>query len=94
MDIYAIQNDDKLLHVYDARLIRILSDVFRVPYRVFTPQNGEFGSKQPDGNWNGIIGMVLRSEIDVAVGGISLGEFYPVNFSYPHFFHGLYIYDR
>nr|CAD7416598.1 unnamed protein product [Timema cristinae] len=30
-----------------------------------------WGSKQPDGSWNGLIGMLLRREIDAAVTGLS-----------------------
>ena len=87
-DTYSILQDERKIHVKDAVFIRILSKVFHVPYKVLIPSDGEWGRKLPDGNWTGLIGMVHRSEADLAVGGITLTHerFQALNFSYPYLF--------
>ena len=80
--------DHNATHVYDAPLIRLISAALRVFYTVQTPTDEEFGAKLADGNWTGIIGMLKRSEVDLAVGGIDLTDDRreAVAFSYPHLF--------
>ena len=41
LDVYSILQDDKILHVWDAVLIRLLSQVFQVPYKVLVHADGE-----------------------------------------------------
>lgn len=88
LDLYSILNDGKTVHVYDAKLIRLLSEIFRVPYKVSIPSDGEFGVKLSNGSWSGMMGMVIRSEADLAVGGLRIWEesYDAVNFSYPYLF--------
>lgn len=87
-ELYSVLKKGELLHVWDAVLIRLLSEVFRVPYQVLIPPDEEWGKMLPDGNWTGLIGMVKRSEADLAVGGIALLDkrFHAVTFSYPYLF--------
>ena len=86
--VYSIFENGKFIYVWDAILIRILSQVFRVPYKILLPPDGEWGKKLPDGNWTGLIGMVERSEVDLAVGGILITEerLQAVSYSYPNLF--------
>ena len=85
IETYALPQDGKVIYVWDAPLIRVLTQVLRVPYKVFIPPDSEWGRLLPDGNWTGIIGMVKRSEVDMGVGAIDLDErrFKAVDFSYP-----------
>ena len=86
LDVYSIHQDDKILHVWDAVLIRLLSQVFQVPYKILIPADGEWGKKPPSGNWTGLIGMIRRSEADLAVGGLTLTmkRLQAVDFNYPY----------
>ena len=88
LDVYSILEGNQVLYVYDAALIRLLSQLFRVPYKIRIPSDGGFGKMLPDGNWSGMIGMVKRSEVDLAVGGIPLHSktFEAVRTSYPYLF--------
>ncbi|KAG1666943.1 putative glutamate receptor [Nymphon striatum] len=40
-------------------------------YDILHVQNGKWGSLLPDGSWNGMIGMLERKEVDIAVSGLS-----------------------
>ena len=86
LDAYSIHQDGKILHVWDAVFIRVLSKVFQVPYKILIPADGEWGKKPPDGNWTGLIGMIHRSQADLAVGGIALTteRLQAADFSYPY----------
>lgn len=61
---------------------------FDFPFKIFIPPDDEYGISFPDGNWTGLIGMVGRAEVDMAVGSVTLVEdrFQAVNFSYPYLF--------
>lgn len=50
------------------------------------PSDGEYGVKLANGSWAGIMGLVIRSEVDLTVGGMPLFEEYcdAVNVSYPY----------
>ena len=88
LDIIFVLEGNKALHVYDAAIIRHLSQLFRAPYKILTPSDGGWGKMLPDGNWSGMVGMVKRSEVDLAVGGIPLDSelFQAVRTSYPYLF--------
>lgn len=88
LEPYAILNDDNIVHVWDAELVRIFSQYFNVPYKLLITSDGEVGTMLSDGNWTGVIGMVQRSEADLAVGGVILFEKgnQAVKFSYPYLF--------
>lgn len=49
-DLNSIQNDGKTIHVCYAELIRLLSQVFRLPYKIFLLSDDEYGAKLPYGN--------------------------------------------
>lgn len=84
---YAITNrDGKTLYVEEAELIRLVAESLRIPYEVIIPEDEAYGIKLPDGNWTGMIGMLERSEVDLALGYIEINEELPpgVNYIYPH----------
>lgn len=88
LPINSILQNNEIIYVWDSLLIRLLSKYFQIPYNIIIPPDGEWGKKLPDGNWTGLIGMVSRSEVDFAVGGLSLtyDRFQVVNFSYPYLY--------
>ncbi|XP_053632781.2 probable glutamate receptor [Cherax quadricarinatus] len=43
-------------------------------YTNVRPPDGVWGSKQDDGSWNGMVGMVMREEVSIGVGPFILSE--------------------
>lgn len=86
-DLYSIQNEGKIVYVEGAPLIRLLSEIFRVPYEIHLVTHGQTGVKLTNGSWTGMTGMVQRSEVDLATGGVLTYErFQAINVSYPYGF--------
>ena len=83
---YAIMNNGDVIYVEDAELIRIISQVFQASHKIILSPHNTPGMKLHDGNWTGLLGIIERSEADLAVGGIALTEerFENFNFSYPY----------
>ncbi|XP_064109541.1 glutamate receptor ionotropic, kainate 2-like [Macrobrachium nipponense] len=50
------------------RLLRILATNVNFTYRLVQPPDGSWGILFPNGTWNGIIGMILKKEVDLALG--------------------------
>lgn len=88
LDVYSITSEGKTIYVKGAYLIRLLSAVFRVPFKILVPPDKAYGVRLPDGNWTGMLGMVKRAEVDLASDIIALTEerFLAFNFSYPYSF--------
>ena len=38
------------------------------------PPDGKWGSKNEDGSWNGMVGMLHRGEVDMALGPFGVTE--------------------
>ncbi|KAG1666947.1 putative glutamate receptor [Nymphon striatum] len=55
----------------DVRIINGFSSALNFSYDILHVQNGKWGSLLPDGSWNGMIGMLERKEVDIAVSGLS-----------------------
>ncbi|XP_076349541.1 glutamate receptor ionotropic, delta-1-like isoform X2 [Tachypleus tridentatus] len=68
-----------------ANLLDILSTSLSFEYKVFIPPDRKWGRNMPNGSWNGMIGMLERKEVDVALGpfSITFGRNKVVSFSYP-----------
>nr|XP_045589592.1 glutamate receptor ionotropic, kainate 4-like [Procambarus clarkii] len=54
-------------------LVSYLATALNFSYMYLRPPDGSWGIKRVDGTWSGMMGMVIRQEVDVAVGlfGIS-----------------------
>ncbi|XP_064095161.1 glutamate receptor ionotropic, delta-1-like [Macrobrachium nipponense] len=54
-------------------------------YSIAQPPDGSFGSLLPNGSWNGMVGMVIRKEVDLALGpfAITYDRSVAVDFSFP-----------
>jgi ABC-type amino acid transport substrate-binding protein len=70
---------------YCVELAERLSQVVNFTYELRLVKDNKFGSKDANGNWNGIIGELVRHEADLAVAGltISLVRERAVEFSMP-----------
>jgi len=43
-----------------ADLAALLADKLQVSYRLRPVRDGKYGAKMPDGNWNGMVGELMR----------------------------------
>nr|XP_045604121.1 probable glutamate receptor [Procambarus clarkii] len=50
------------------QLMMYLAKALNFSYRSVRPSDGVFGTKLDNGSWSGLMGMVLREEVDLAVG--------------------------
>ena len=84
---WAITNKHgEVFYVEEAELMRLISAGFRVPYEIKVPESGMYGEKLADGNYTGVLGLVHRSEVDLALGhmGITKERLHDFNVCYPH----------
>nr|CAD2164200.1 unnamed protein product [Meloidogyne enterolobii] len=43
-------------------------------FEIFISRNNQYGARQPDGSWDGIIGHLLRGEADVSVASLTINQ--------------------
>ena len=53
-------------------LIGIVSEAMNFTIDYYTPPDGRFGGRDPDGSWNGMVGMLVRKEVDVLCGPLAV----------------------
>ncbi|GBM27377.1 putative glutamate receptor [Araneus ventricosus] len=80
--------DGKILPLrgIEVRLLNLLSQCMHFKYDLVIPQDREFGRTLDDGQWTGMIGLVVREEADFAMNMIALTGVRRevLNFSYPY----------
>ncbi|KAG7153933.1 Glutamate receptor-like 67, partial [Homarus americanus] len=66
-------------------MVDYLAQGLNFTYKYVQPADGTFGSKQNDGSWSGMVGMVARGEADIALGpfGITESRTEVVDFTWP-----------
>ncbi|XP_061189524.1 probable glutamate receptor [Saccostrea echinata] len=69
-------------------IIRILCNKLNFTYRVIPPEDGQWGILMEDGNWTGMIGMLHRREVDIAMVPLTVQEDRKkvVDFTIPFFY--------
>ncbi|XP_071540830.1 uncharacterized protein [Panulirus ornatus] len=55
-----------------AQLLALLASNSNFTYTFVRSLDGQWGTKKADGSWTGMVGMVLRKEVDLGVGPFSL----------------------
>ena len=65
-----------------------LQQVLNFTSHIITSVDGKWGAKESDGNWNGMIGMVLRGEADVIVADLTLSMDRASYVDFSHSLHG------
>ncbi|BHF84786.1 hypothetical protein SprV_0902793800 [Sparganum proliferum] len=53
-------------------LLQLLQEQLQFGFELVTPVDGEYGRKLPNGSWTGLIGLVVRGEVEFAVGPITI----------------------
>ena len=43
----------------------IFQQILNYTYDLTKPPDGQWGAIQPDGSWSGLVGMLIRQEIDM-----------------------------
>ena len=76
--LFEVQKDEDGVLVIngglDAEYIKTLSTSLRFKLDVVLTADGEWGRELSNGSWTGLVGMVLRNESDIALGGIAVTE--------------------
>lgn len=85
---YAFYTLNETRYLHDTLLISTFCERLASKCKVITTPNGQFGSRSPDGNWTGMMGMLQRKEADIAIGKLffaydrtEVAELYPYQFS-------------
>lgn len=70
----------------EANFLDLVTTGLKVPYDLYVPKDGVWGTPDKNGNWSGIMGMVQREEVDMAVGSLFISEqrMSVADFSYPY----------
>lgn len=68
------------------RLVGLYSKALGFSYEVVPGMDGEFGRQLPNGSFTGLIGMLEREEVDIALSDIGISEvrMKVVGFTYPY----------
>ncbi|XP_068224163.1 glutamate receptor-like [Palaemon carinicauda] len=77
-------------------ILNNLARYLNFTYKVYQPSDGKFGYPQPDGSVTGLIGMVARREVQLAICGIALNwrREEVIDYAYPHLQGYLRIFSR
>ena len=62
-------------------------------YTVIKPPDGQFGGIQPDGTWNGLVGLLANQEIDISTFTVTKERSSVISFASPiaRIYHSLFI---
>ncbi|GFU52323.1 probable glutamate receptor [Nephila pilipes] len=84
-DIVRTANDTFISGV-EGEFLKVLSQQLHFTYKIFNPYDRQWGSTDHSGNWTGIMGMLLRNEVDIGLSHISITEerTKAVDFSFPY----------
>lgn len=63
---YATKDGAKYISRRDAKFADVIAHAVGVPFELVPSIDGETGRHLPNGNWTGLMGMVLRGEVDLA----------------------------
>ncbi|GBM71822.1 Glutamate receptor ionotropic, kainate 4 [Araneus ventricosus] len=58
----------------EAEFLEILSKTLKFQYKLIVPEDKQWGAKQPNGSWTGMIGMVNRGEADMTMCSPAISE--------------------
>ncbi|GFR17070.1 glutamate receptor ionotropic, delta-1 [Trichonephila clavata] len=58
----------------EGRFMDLLSKILKFKYILMSPHDGEFGTLHGNESWSGLIGMVQRKEVDIALNLLSITE--------------------
>ncbi|GIY97276.1 hypothetical protein CEXT_438751 [Caerostris extrusa] len=56
----------------EGQLLELLSQALHFKYKLVTSTDGQVGTLQENGSWNGIVGLISRGEADIGLTQISV----------------------
>ncbi|GFT76187.1 uncharacterized protein NPIL_123111 [Nephila pilipes] len=70
----------------EGRMLKCLVEKLKFEFELVLPNNGKYGSRDNNGTWNGVVGLVQRGEADLGLAGLSITEdkWETVDFSIPY----------
>lgn len=82
---FIVNPDGTALNALQGRIICIFAQALGIPFEVVFPEENTFGAKNLDGNWTGIMGMLVRGEADICTSGMTITSERQeaVNFTFP-----------
>ncbi|XP_042204114.1 glutamate receptor ionotropic, delta-1-like [Homarus americanus] len=69
-----LDNDTVTIHGPMDNLLRILANKLNFEYELVQPPDRMWGVAGPDGNWTGMLGMLQRQEVEMAVGPFAVSR--------------------
>lgn len=76
----------KIVGGYERTLLFAILRQMRMNYTLSCPKDGEWGSLDSNGSWTGLVGMIQRNEVDIAIGALGVSEQRSavIQYSYPY----------
>ncbi|XP_068201744.1 glutamate receptor ionotropic, delta-2-like [Palaemon carinicauda] len=72
-------------------VLKLISSMMNLRFEILRPPDGLWGVEQANGSWNGMLGMIQRKDVDIALGPFAISyprtkvaEFPPALFVFPH----------
>ncbi|CAG2055700.1 unnamed protein product, partial [Timema podura] len=57
---------------YCLDLLKVLAESLKFDYEIVAPKNGKFGSRLPDGTWDGMVGDLAMGETDMIIAPLTM----------------------
>ncbi|KAL8573220.1 hypothetical protein ACOMHN_036205 [Nucella lapillus] len=67
-----VQNGTVVYGGFCFDIVNAMAKYLNFSYEVIEPPDARFGYEDEDGNWSGMVGMLIRGELDMAVGPFSI----------------------
>ncbi|KAG8178195.1 hypothetical protein JTE90_025960 [Oedothorax gibbosus] len=67
-----LPNNVASLQIIETRFLELIAQQMGFSYELMLPVDGQFGLRQPNGSWTGIIGMIQRDEADLSVAHLAI----------------------
>ncbi|GIY93749.1 uncharacterized protein CEXT_632421 [Caerostris extrusa] len=79
------------LHGCEGKFLQIVLEALKIKYEIVISKDMLFGDPLPDGNFTGMVGMVQREEVDLAMTYLAMNEIRSkvINFSMPYYATGI-----
>lgn len=69
---FAMKTESDALEGYAIDLLTELAQSLGINYTLHIVKDGKYGSKDQEGNWNGMVGEIIRKEADLAIAPLTI----------------------
>ncbi|XP_034948980.1 ionotropic receptor 25a [Chelonus insularis] len=70
-----LMKDDQGKYIWEGYcidFIKKLAESMKFDYELVIPEDNSFGSKTPDGKWNGLVGDLVRGQTDIVIASLTM----------------------